>query len=62
MLRSFIPKPKKPGQFRPLTQLAEKDRLVLDALFRLFNSWMRASLSTPMALDLGAEPLPSERR
>lgn len=37
MLRSFIPKPKKPGQFRPITQPAEKDRLVLDALFRLFT-------------------------
>jgi retron-type reverse transcriptase len=37
MLRSFIPKPKKPGQFRPITQPAEKDRLVLDALFCLFT-------------------------
>lgn len=32
MYRTLIPKPKKPGEFRPITQPADKDRLVLHAM------------------------------
>lgn len=37
MYRTFIPKPKKPGEFRPITQPADKDRLVLEAMTALLN-------------------------
>jgi hypothetical protein len=35
--RAYIPKPKKPGQFRPITQPANRDRLVMDAMARLLS-------------------------
>ena len=45
MKRSFIPKVNKPGQFRPLTQPADKDRLVMDALVRLLNETWDSTFS-----------------
>ena len=32
MLRTWIPKTKKPGEFRPITQPNKRDRLVLDGM------------------------------
>lgn len=45
MFRSFIPKPKKPGQWRPITQPAERDRLVMKALSHLLNPTLDSSFS-----------------
>lgn len=44
MYRSFIPKPKKPEQLRPITQPAKEDPLVLGALARLLNKGARSFL------------------
>lgn len=37
MLRSWIPKPNKPGKLRPITQPAKRDIIVMDALYQLLN-------------------------
>lgn len=37
MYRSFIPKPNKPGQFRPITQPKKVDIIVMDSLSHLLN-------------------------
>lgn len=46
MFRTWIPKTKKPGEFRPITEPARKDRLVLDAMTALLNEMME-----PIFLD-----------
>lgn len=35
MYRTFMEKPKKPGKFRPITEPANQDRLILDAMAHL---------------------------
>lgn len=48
MYRIFIPKPKKPGEFRPITEPAKRDRVVLDAMTSLLSEVME-----PIFLDVG---------
>lgn len=45
MVRSFIPKPKKAGQFRAITQPASKDRFLLEALAKILNQALDNSFS-----------------